>query len=67
MPVKPVTTCGLSLARQGIHMRIDAATAFALGDLAVFDATHLRQVIGEVRSSSGTTCAIYLSQRFAMA
>ena len=29
-------------------MRIDAATAFSLGDLAVFDATHLRQVIGAV-------------------
>ena len=29
-------------------MRIDATTAFSLGDLAVLDATHLRQVIGEV-------------------
>ena len=29
-------------------MRIDAATAFSLGDLAVFDTTHLRQVIGAV-------------------
>lgn len=26
-------------------MRIDAATAFSLGDLAVFDATHWREVI----------------------
>src|SRR6185312_4651057 len=29
-------------------MSIDAAAAFSLGDLAVFDTTHLRQVIGDI-------------------
>ena len=43
-------------------MRIDAATAFSLGDLAVFDATHLRQVIGEV---SGAVAPALAGRAFA--
>lgn len=43
-------------------MRIDAATAFTLGDLAVFDATHLRQVIGDI---SGAASPALVGRAFA--
>ena len=43
-------------------MRIDAMTAFSLGDLAVFDATHLCQVIGE---ASGAVSPALAGQAFA--
>jgi hypothetical protein len=62
--IHPVTTYGLNPVARGALMRIDAATAFSLDDLAVFGGAHLRQVIGEVSGlSSGLLACLNRTPR----